>query len=65
MPVIVLDSVITHTSTWFLGREIHQLVSIEMYLVKLLCPHIFEYVSSATTVAVILGTYSLMIPILF
>jgi len=25
MPVIVLDSVITHTSTWFLDREIHQL----------------------------------------
>jgi len=24
--VIVLDSVITHTSTWFLDREIHQLV---------------------------------------
>ena len=26
MPVIVLDSVITHTSTWFLDKEIHQLV---------------------------------------
>jgi len=24
--VVVLDSVITHTSAWFLDREIHQLV---------------------------------------
>jgi len=27
IPVVVLDSVITHTSAWFLNREIHQLVS--------------------------------------
>jgi len=26
IPVVVLDSVITHTSTWFLDREIRQLV---------------------------------------
>jgi len=26
IPVVVLDSVITHTSAWFLDREIHQLV---------------------------------------
>jgi len=26
MPVVVLYSVITHTSTWFLDREIYQLV---------------------------------------
>ena len=35
--MVVLDSVITHTSTWFLDREIHQLVSfyINYRLVKL------------------------------
>ena len=27
--VVVLDSVITHTSAWFLDREIHQLVTKE------------------------------------
>jgi len=26
IPVVVLDSVVTHTSAWFLDREIHQLV---------------------------------------
>jgi len=26
MPVVVLDSVITHTSVWVLDKEIHQLV---------------------------------------
>ena len=26
IPVVVLYSVITHTSTWFLDRDIHQLV---------------------------------------
>jgi len=26
IPVVVLDSVITHTSAWFLDGEIHQLV---------------------------------------
>jgi len=26
IPVVVLDGVITHTSAWFLDREIHQLV---------------------------------------
>jgi len=26
IPVVVLDSVMTHTSGWFLDREIHQLV---------------------------------------
>jgi len=29
IPVIVLDSVITHTSAWFLDREIHQLVCVK------------------------------------
>jgi len=28
--VVVLDSVITHTSTWFLDMEIHQLVVIKV-----------------------------------
>jgi len=28
IPVVVLDSVITHTRTWFLDREIHQLAVI-------------------------------------
>jgi len=26
IPVVVLDNVITHTSAWFLNREIHQFV---------------------------------------
>jgi len=26
IPVVVLGSIITHTSAWFLDREIHQLV---------------------------------------
>jgi len=26
IPVVILDSVITHTSAWFLDGEIHQLV---------------------------------------
>jgi len=26
IPVVVLDSVIIHTSAWFLDREMHQLV---------------------------------------
>jgi len=29
IPVVVLDSVITHTSAWFLVGEIHQLVLVE------------------------------------
>jgi len=28
IPVVVLDSVITHTRAWLLDREIHQLVLI-------------------------------------
>jgi len=35
VPVVVLDSVlvfiITHTSTWFLDRELHQLVADEPF----------------------------------
>jgi len=31
IPVVFLDSVITHTSAWFLDSEIHQLVSNVMW----------------------------------
>jgi len=32
IPVVVLNSVITHTSAWFLDREIHQLVKAILFL---------------------------------
>jgi len=31
IPVVVLNSVITHTNVWFLGGEIHQVVKFSIF----------------------------------
>ena len=45
--MVVLDSVITHTSAWFLDREIHQLAMsiITMYFSVLLAIHCYSELS--------------------
>ena len=47
IPVVVLDSVITHTSTWFLDREIHQLAMsvVTTYFSVVLAIHCYSELS--------------------